>query len=243
MVVVQACSTESEESDSSSSSIGSCTSNYFGAGVPAWISSNFSCANVVVSGAFYVFTVNDIPNHNSYYFGSSDSRYESMSGGNPNVISEQNYTFNIPITPNTTGQSTTGDAIGVATNGVVFFNDEAAPGDTLAAEVSTFDALAGHPTGGGVYHYHSEPTYLSSNDANIIGVLRDGYAVFGQLCPDNNLSPGSGTAALDGNNGHTANTRVTGLGSIYHYHINDLGQGIKVVTGDYYGAPGTFTNN
>lgn len=166
---------------------------------------------------------------------------------NPNQISEQSYTLTIPSSPASSGGvATSGNAIGVAIDGVVFFNNEAAAPDTLSDEVDTLDTANAHPTGSGAYHYHIEPTEITSDDAKLIGILRDGYPVFGRKCPETNDYPGTGTAALDSYNGHTANTNITGLGTIYHYHLADMsGDGVTetVVTDTYYGTPGSMVNN
>ena len=227
-----------------------CLTKSFATGVPQWISDNFDCVQVTVSGSNLLLTTNDVPNHNSAYFSSTDSRYEAVPSGNtanPNAISAQNYQMTVPGTPAVAAAATDTamDAIGIATNGVVFYNNEAAPGDSLEAEVSSFDNYNGHPTNTGSYHYHIEPTYLTNDGADLIGVLMDGFAVFGRKCPSTSTYP----TDLDTNNGHTADTGVTGLGSIYHYHVADLtgtaddGIAIPVITGSYAGTPGSFTNN
>lgn len=227
-----------------------CLTKSFSSEVPSWISDNFDCVQVSKSGSNYVFATNDIPNHNSAYFGSSDSRYEAVPSGNsanPNFIGQQNYQMTLPASPAkaSSATDTTYDAIGIATNGVVFYNNEAAPGDTLENEVVTFDNYAGHPTDIGSYHYHIEPTALTNDGSDLIGILMDGFPVFGKKCPATGAAP----TDLDGNNGHEADTKISGLDTIYHYHVADLsgayddGVGIAVITGSYGGTPGSFTNN
>jgi len=241
----------SSETSSTGSSVGNCLTKSFGAGVPGWISDNFDCVQVTVSGGNYVFVTNDIPEHNSAYFPSSDNRYTSaMPSGrnvNPNNISEQSYTLTIPSSPSASGGvATSGNAIGVAIDGIVFYNNQAAAPDTLANEVATLDTANGHPTAGGAYHYHVEPTEITDNDSKLIGVMRDGYPIFGKKCPTDGNLPGVGSPALDAHNGHTSNTGITGLSTIYHYHLGDIsGDGVTdvVVTDEYYGTPGTMVHN
>ena len=200
-----------------------------------------------VSGSYYKFVTNDVPMHNSAYFPTDHSRYvATMDTGrsvNPNQISEQNYTMYIPITPNTTATTTDMNAIGVASDGVVFYNNQAASPDTLANEVATLDPANGHPTNTGSYHYHVQPDEITNDDDSLIGIARDGYSVFGRKCPSTSNYPSD----LDSYNGHTAATGITGLGTIYHYHLNDeSGDGVSevIVVGDSYrGAPGTMSNN
>jgi hypothetical protein len=86
---------------------------------------------------------------------------------------------------------------------------------------------------------------LTNDDDSLIGVLLDGFAVFGRKCP----ATGDYPTDLDGNNGHVADTGIDGLDSIYHYHVADLtgdfddGVDVPVITGTYAGTPGTATNN
>lgn len=173
----------------SASSGPSCTTS-FGTGVADWVKNTFTCTQVTVSGNNYVFKTTSTPNYKSYYYGSTSSYYENAfyqnsskaNYGNPNKISAQNYSFTIPITStSTTAPATSMGAIGVATNGIVFYNDQAAPGDSLANEYYTFDTSQGHPTNTGSYHYHVDPPKLvSGGNTSFIGIALDGYPVFGR---------------------------------------------------------------
>ena len=107
-------------------------------------------------------------------------------------------------------------------------------------------ATACQPKLSGRFIKSVEPTQITNNDSSLIGVLRDGYAVFGQKCPADGNAPGVGTPALDTKNGHTADTKVSGLGTIYHYHLGDMasdGVSEVVITDRYHGTPGTMSNN
>lgn len=251
LIALTACGTtdSTSSSDGDDSGVGSCLSKSFGSGVPDWIADNFDCVQVTKSGSYYVFKTNDIPEHDSAYFPDDDSRYtSSMPSGrstNPNEISEQSYTFTIPVTPASSGgTATSGDAIGVAVDGVVFYNNEAAAPDTLANEIATLDTANAHPTNTGSYHYHIEPTEITDDDTKIIGILRDGYPVFGRKCPSTNTYPSD----LDTYNGHTADTGISGLDTIYHYHVADIasddsdGVSEPVITDTYYGTPGSMNH-
>lgn len=254
IIGITSCAKTEDAETASASSVGNCTSKSFGTGVPDWIADNFKCVQVSVVGSNYQFITNDIPEHNSAYFPSNDSRYIStMPTGravNPNNIEEQSYTFNIPTGPVAgAGSATSGDAIGVSIDGVVFFNNEAAAPDTLANEIATLDTANAHPTGNGSYHYHIEPVEISDNDVKLIGVLRDGFPVFGRKCPATNDYPGNNADSLDTKNGHIAATGIVGLGTIYHYHVADIasddGDGVSepVITDTYNGSPGTMVHN
>src|SRR5205823_11194833 len=96
---------------------------------------------------------------------------------------------------------------------VALFSNVAAPGDDIYLEAATFDPCRAHPTQTGVYHYHSEPYAISSNDSNLIGVMRDGYFVYGRKDADGS------TPALDAAGGHTGTTPDSAT-PVYHYHVN-----------------------
>ena len=58
--------------------------------------------------------------------------------------------------------------IGVSLNGVPFYNQYAGGGAPLSNEINSFDQFNGHPApgrngGGGRYHYHMEPFWLTLN--------------------------------------------------------------------------------
>jgi hypothetical protein len=133
------------------SSLSSTCTTSFGTGVADWVKNSFTCVTVTASsnGNDYVFKSTSVPTYKSYYFGSTSTLYESSlysstNYGNPNKILAQNYTFTINVKNTTTGEPATGfGPIGVATNGIVIYNDQAAPGDSLATEYSTFDTAQG----------------------------------------------------------------------------------------------------
>ena len=110
------------------------------------------------------------PDHKSMYYGTGHDLYEAYDeptnqdfNKNPNSIEAQNYTLKIPRYPEmaSSHEATAMDAFGVAVNGVVFFNQEAAPGDDILEELNTFDQYEGHPQNQGAYHYHIEPIWLT----------------------------------------------------------------------------------
>jgi hypothetical protein len=256
VLAVTAC-TGGESSDSASSSDDSCTTS-ISSSAPTWIKDNFKCVTVTASGSSVVFNTSDVPNYNSYYFGSSDSRYEDIPSGhhgNPNTISEQNYTFTTPTSPalNSSVTASDYDAVGIAVNGVVIYNNQAAPGDVLATELATMDSANGHPTQTGSYHYHSEPYKITNDDGNLVGVMRDGFPIYGQKEDD-----GSDPVYNDSCTPATANS-VTNCRPFptdmpnFHCHATTLFPGgichYHVITSDpyiienYAGTAGTMSNN
>jgi len=249
----------------SSSSSSTCTSS-FGTVVPDWIKNSFTCVTVSVSGNNYVFKTSSIPTYKSVYWGSSSSLYESSlytnttgtNSANPNRIISQNVTITVPKDNTTSGAPATGfGAIGVATNGIVIYNDQAAPGDSLSTEYYTFDTAQGHPTNTGAYHYHVEPPKITNNDSNLVGIALDGYLIFGKK-HDSTANSTSGFS-LGGASSSTAclvagkttevpttwsqasnyNSLKT-TGSARHYHVNNGSEvnGI-LLSGKYIGTAGT----
>ena len=90
----------------------------------------------------------------------------------------------------------------------------AAPGDDIFQEAATFDACGGHPQMTGEYHYHTEPYAISDDDDAFIGVMRDGYPIYGRHDPDGS------TPTLDAAGGHTSVTVDSPTTPVYHYHLN-----------------------
>ena len=83
------------------------------------------------------------------------------SAGN-NLIEEQCITMKMPISPAEAANKKNTDysTIGLALNGVSFFNENVAPGDQITNELFTFDQCSGHPQQHDVYHYHVDPVCL-----------------------------------------------------------------------------------
>ena len=132
--------------------------------------------------------------------------------GDPNYIQERLTTTNIPLEPTENPQhiamreatnnnhALPGGPIGIAVNGIVFFN----PFDHLldADAVWRLDRCCGHPSPRALYHYHKYPVCVKSPWADngsghspLIGFACDGYPVFGpyesagHLAKDNTANP------------------------------------------------------
>ena len=196
---------------------------------------------VSIEGTDVVLRSTGLPDHKSPYYGAGTPKFEAYNGSNtqfsinPNRIVEQTLVFRIPITPTrlATPTATPLGPIGVSTNGVPLFNQYAGPNQPLTGEINSFDQYAGHPQQTGQYHYHVEPTYLTrvSRDA-LIGVLLDGYPVYGPLEDGKIIS----TASLDAAHGHTGVTKDFPSG-IYHYHTSSDAPYIN--GSGFAGVPGT----
>ena len=213
---------------------------------------NFSCrvslSVVMVDGVEYVKAEADgQPDYKSAYFETTDPCYEASSAvsANPNLIEAQDYEMLFPLNPDTSSQAMSLGAVGLSINGVPIFDNEAGPGDDIYEEVETFDLCQAHPTNSGQYHYHSEPFAISYDDANFIGVMRDGYSVYGRQDVDGTYP------TLDTAGGHTAVTEDSPDVAVYHYHVNEQTSDTDgtagttawfITTGTYAGTPGSCSN-
>lgn len=201
---------------------------------------------ISVEGSYVVLKTNDIPDHKSPYFATTDSKYEAYNGTNtaysrnPNSIVTQSLTFKIPINPavNATHSATPLGPIGIAVNGVVIFNQYAGPNTPLTFEINSFDQYNGHPQNSGQYHYHVEPTYITAAKGKnaLLGFLLDGFPIYGPL--ENGITLTSSSTTLDIYHGHTSATADYPNG-IYHYHIT---ADAPYINGNgFYGTAGTVT--
>ena len=187
---------------------------------------NIEAVSYSVSGNIVTFTTTDLPNHTSPYWNSSHPLYEAYNGTNsnwnknPNSIGEQNITFTMPLNPSesSTKTATPLGPIGIARNGVVFFNQYAGRNNQpLTNEINSFDQWLGHPAGT-QYHYHIEPSFLTNNFGKnaFLGLLSDGFPVYGPLENGATIT----NADLDDYHGHVSATDDFPEG-IYHYHITN----------------------
>ena len=117
----------------------------------------------------------------------------------------------------------------------------AAPGDDIFDEEATFDKCDGHPDPSSTYHYHTEPSTISNADDNFIGVMRDGFPIYGR----NDHSTGTTVTGLDSAGGKTGTTVDSPSTAVYHYHVNLQSNGTKsayfISAGYYKGTPGSCT--
>lgn len=211
----------------------SCTTN-IASDAPDWIKDNFHCVTVQVCSSTYKFITNDLPPYKTDYYTAASGNRLTMAGTgvgvgysdgssryeNPNSISSQSITFTVPKTPSydsTPDNNMSGglDCIGLTRYGVCIFNNQAAPPDSLTQEFLTMDNGDGHPQNTGKYHHHTEPYYLSKNDAKLIGIALDGYPVYGRKTESGAVATGS----LDSSHARACN--FTETGSTYCYHVDD----------------------
>jgi hypothetical protein len=179
-----------------------------------------------------------LPNHPTGVFpGRGD-------GGNPNYIQEKRETFYLPINPrvNPNHIATTTDnsnhalhmgPIGVAVNGVVFFN----PFDADSQDASSImDYCCGHPNQDNLYHYHKYPICINSPWADegkahspLIGFAFDGFPIYGPYANENVMAKDvKGDYALNDFNMHQDAERG------WHYQVTP-GK-FPYVIGGFWGA-------
>ena len=135
----------------------------------------------------------------------SEENNGNSGNNNPNGLSLQNETFNIPLNPtiNPNGpQDTTLGTVGVAINGIPIYN----PFENQNQESAygrIFSGCCGHPQNTGIYHYHKYPTCLRlfnnnwrsekdkcddidrlvnrGNHSQLIGFALDGFPIYGPV--------------------------------------------------------------
>ncbi len=201
---------------------------------------------IYIDGDEVVIESNGLPNHTSPYWSNTTQRSDTDPMGNllvtgpasenhplfvePTVTSHNNmapgniddfngsYTLRVPITPEqASSSSATGlGAIGIAISGSMIYNDEEGANVALDGAVGSLDYTGAH-TGPQSYHYHLETKAWSEDDDKLIGIMSDGFFLYGRRDYDGNYP-----TDLDESGGHFGPTIHNPDGE-YHYHIqNDL---------------------
>lgn len=179
-----------------------------------------------VQGDDLVLTSRGIPNHPTATF----PDVERFLDGNPNPVQEKISTFRLPLKPRqnpsaiamkdgtNANHALPPGPIGVATNGIVFFN----PFDHLldADAVWRLDRCCGHPSPRAQYHYHKYPVCLKTPWADegeahspVIGFAFDGFPVYGPYEAKGVLAKESQPNPLNAFNLHEDPARGP------HYHV------------------------
>lgn len=217
--------------------------------IPVVYTKIYGATSITSDGTYIYIKTKDLPDHKSAYYPTGNALYENFSGitfggvtfsKNPNTIVEQNATFKIPLNPklDVAHAATPLGAIGIALDGVPFFNQYAAGGSPLSNEIGGFDQYWAHPQNMGVYHYHVEPLYLTtvkSTKSGLMGFLLDGFPVYG---PKEENGSTVTNSTLDVYHGHTHVT-VDYPAGIYHYHFTSEAPYLN--GSGFYGTPGTVT--
>jgi hypothetical protein len=172
-----------------------------------------------------VIHTHSLPNHPTAKFpANADVDYRD-----PNYITEELHTYYIPLNPRenprhiaTNSNDSNGalpmGPIGVAINGVVFFN----PFDANMIDASNImDRCCGHPAPDGQYHYHKYPICINTPWADqgtehspLLGWMFDGYPIYGPYQSAGMMAKDvRGADALNAFNMHYDKDRG------WHYHV------------------------
>ncbi|MFT7588300.1 MAG: hypothetical protein ACI959_000507 [Limisphaerales bacterium] len=212
--------------------------------------------SIQIDGDEVIIETNGLPNHTSPYWSSPfhvpgtateehplfvEPTVTSFANMAPGYIDGFNGSFSLTVSadPELASSSTsTGlGPIGIAVSGSVIYNDEEGPMVPLDDAAPSLDYVGAH-TGPQSYHYHLEPTAWSEDDDALIGIIADGFFLYGRKC----FSTADYPTDLDASNGHSSVTQYSD-DEEYHYHIETtpyLGLYYILFPGDYQGTPSSI---
>ena len=198
---------------------------------PYWSNTNPRCINGPMG---QMCTNQNTTVDHPLYTAPTVTSFDQMAPGNIDDFNGS-YTLTVPSAPQlATNSTSTGlGAIGFAVSGSVIYNDEEGPNVPLDNAVGSLDYSAAH-TGPQSYHYHLEPHAWSQDDDKLIGIISDGFFLYGRKEPD-----GTYPTDLDESGGHVGMTPHS-CEPEYHYHIQNelyLNQYYILFPGDYQGTP------
>ncbi|KYG72078.1 YHYH protein [Roseivirga ehrenbergii] len=214
---------------------------------------------IYIDGSNVVIETNGLPNHTSPYWSNTTARttdgistsaassnhalfveptvtsFAQMAPGNIDDFNGS-YTLRVPASPTkASSSSATGlGAIGIAISGAVIYNDQEGPNVPLDNAAPSLDYTGAH-TGPQSYHYHLEPKAWSNDDEKLIGIISDGFFLYGRKCNSIDTYP----TDLDASGGHTSTTQHHSE-AVYHYHTQNelyLNQYYILFPGNYQGTP------
>ncbi|WP_299325969.1 YHYH protein [uncultured Maribacter sp.] len=252
IVLMLSCSSDSENTDDTDDTDDTDgTSDVASTPLSAFDEFNPDAVTISYDGEDITIDSNGLPNHTSPYWEETNPLHIDQVVAvalTPGRISDnRSYSLTVDSAPEIAASSTaTGlGAIGIAVTGAPIFNDlegNNRPIEEVIAE--TFDYAGAHngPSG---YHYHIESsnvpenTTLSFDDEKLIGILADGFLLYGRKCN----SIGDHPTDLDVSGGHSSITQHDSDGKVfYHYHIINefyFGNVIALFAGNLQGTPNT----
>jgi hypothetical protein len=201
----------------------------------------FVSDNVVIEfadGKAMIIHARNLPNHPTGQFPGK----WGPGGWDPHYIQEHQATYRIPLDPkpnpravamneNNANHGLPMGPIGVAINGVVFFNPFDA-GSEDATDV--MDRCCGHPAPGNLYHYHKYPVCVKSpfvdegeEHSPLIGWAFDGFPIYGPYESKRLMAKDDKAHALNSFNMHFDEEHG------WHYHVTP-GK-FPYIIGGYYG--------
>ena len=182
--------------------------------------------NVTVrcDGTALIVHARNLPNHPTAKFPSPPGSGDR----NPSYIQEHDYTYYLPLNPERNPSARAMDkqnanralpmgAIGIATNGVVFYN----PFDAgISDATDLMDRCCGHPSPDNRYHYHKYPVCVKSPFADegkthspLIGWAFDGLPIYGPYESEGVMAKDARDNPLNAFNVHQDPERG------WHYHV------------------------
>lgn len=196
---------------------------------------------ITTDGDEVTFETNGLPDHTSPYWSPDHELYVEATvaeGLAPGYIDDfdGSYTLTVPASPALASSSsaTSLGPIGIAVSGAMIYDDQEGQNVPLDDAVGSLDYTGGH-TGPASYHYHLEPVAWTEDDDALVGIMSDGFYIYGRRC----ASTGGHPEDLDSSGGHVAATQHTAEAH-YHYHIVDevyLSQYYLIFSGDLQGSP------
>lgn len=241
-IIITSCGNDIETPDTISSGIET--------PVSAFDEFNTEAVTVSFDGDEITIESNGLPNHTSPYWESTEALHIEQEFGDhltPGLIRSGSHTLTVSSAPAKapTSSSTGLGAIGISVTGAPIFNDQERANQPLDVNTAGgFDYAGGH-VGPGGYHYHiesadvEENTTLSFNDEKLVGIMADGFLIYGRKCK----STGDHPADLDLSGGHTSSTQHSDGNQFYHYHIINefyINSYILLFAGDLQGTPNTI---
>jgi hypothetical protein len=201
--------------------------------------------DIYLSGSNVVIETTGLPNHTTPYWSETHALYvaptvTSASEMTPTRIDTSGRDNSASLTVSTSSSlassstNTQLGAIGIAVSGAYLYNDQEGGGD-LDSAAGSLDYTGAH-IGPSDYHYHLEPLAFSNDDDKLLGIISDGFFIYGRKCNSTSTYP----TDLDTSGGHTSTTQHT-TAAEYHYHIinnlySNTGRYI-VFAGPYQGTP------
>lgn len=202
-----------------------------------------SNTDIYLDGSTVVIETNGLPNHKTPYWGSGNKLYQAPEDGwraTPSLITGYDASATLRVSANpklaSSSTSTSLGAVGIAVSGAAIFNDQEGNGPLSSAAVS-LDFTGAH-IGPSEYHYHTEPYAWTNNDDKLVGIMADGFFIYGRKCNATGTNP----TDLDASYGHTSKTQHSDE-ALYHYHISSdlyINKYYIIFAGKYQGTPSTI---
>lgn len=214
---------------------------------PAFAEFDADETDVYISGNGTAFTIetSGLPNHTTPYWSESHPLYVAPTVTNASQMTptridtsgrDLSGTLTVSASPEKASFTTNTSlgAIGIAVSGAYIYNDQEGNGP-LDSAAGSLDYNGAH-IGPSQYHYHLEPLSFTDDDDNLVGIMADGFFIYGRRDYPSNEYPDD----LDASGGHFGPTPHNPDGE-YHYHIiNELysttGRYV-VFAGPYQGSP------